>query len=61
MNTDIDVAINFCTPKTAFENISLALNNRIPVVSGTTGWLSNYSKVVELSKKTNKFPLFCQF
>ena len=48
---DIDVAINFCTPETAFENISLALNNRIPVVSGTTGWLSNYLKVIELSKK----------
>ena len=51
INSDIDVAINFCTPETAFENISMALNNRIPVVSGTTGWLSNYSKVVELSKK----------
>ena len=48
---DTDVAINFCTPETAFENISLALNNRIPVVSGTTGWLSNYLKVIELSKK----------
>lgn len=49
----VDVAINFSTPETAFENISKALNNSIPVICGTTGWLNDYDKVVKLSNKTN--------
>ena len=48
-----DIAINFCTPESAFKNIEMGLNNSIPVVSGTTGWLSNFSKIKELSLKTN--------
>ena len=47
----VDVAINFCTPQTAYKNIHLALSNNIPVVSGTTGWLSNYPKIIQLSRK----------
>ena len=47
----VDVAINFCTPQTAYKNIRLALSNNIPVVSGTTGWLTNYRKIEELSRK----------
>lgn len=35
----IDVAIEFSQPDAAFENISWAINRKIPVVSGTTGWL----------------------
>ena len=46
----VDVAINFCTPQTAYKNIRLALSNNIPVVSGTTGWLANYPKIEELSR-----------
>ena len=45
-----DVAINFCTPETAVKNIELGLKNSIPVVSGTTGWLSGLNKIQELSK-----------
>jgi 4-hydroxy-tetrahydrodipicolinate reductase len=48
-----DVAINFSTPETAFENISLALKNSIPVICGTTGWLNDFDKVIELSNRTN--------
>ena len=48
-----DVAINFCTPETAVKNIELGLKNSIPVVSGTTGWLSGLSKIQELSKVSN--------
>ena len=48
-----DVAINFCTPETALRNIKMGLKNSIPVVSGTTGWLSGLSKIHELSKTTN--------
>ena len=48
-----DVAINFCTPESALQNIELGLKNSIPVVSGTTGWLSDLNKIQELSKKLN--------
>ena len=46
-----DVAIDFSTPNTAFDNISNAINNRIPVVSGTTAWLQKLEKINELCKK----------
>ena len=45
-----DVAIDFSTPNTAFENISHAINSGIPVVSGTTGWLKNLSQIEALCK-----------
>ena len=48
-----EVAINFCTPETALQNIELGLKSSIPVVSGTTGWLSDLNKIQELSKKLN--------
>ncbi|MBL6649045.1 MAG: 4-hydroxy-tetrahydrodipicolinate reductase [Flavobacteriaceae bacterium] len=48
-----DVAIDFSTPDSAYDNIKLALNSSVPVISGTTGWLKNYDKIVEFSKKTN--------
>ena len=48
-----DVAINFCTPETALQNIELGLKSSITVVSGTTGWLSDLNKIQELSKKLN--------
>ena len=43
-----DVAIDFSTPTTAFENISHAINSGIPVVSGTTGWLKNLTEIEDL-------------
>jgi 4-hydroxy-tetrahydrodipicolinate reductase len=43
-----DVAIDFSAPNVAVENISKAINLRIPVVSGTTGWLENYPEIVKL-------------
>ena len=48
-----DVAINFCTPESAVKNIEFGLKNSIPVVSGTTGWLSDLSKIQKLSKISN--------
>jgi 4-hydroxy-tetrahydrodipicolinate reductase len=48
--SDADVAIDFSTPTTAFENISHAINSGIPVVSGTTGWLKNLSEIEDLCK-----------
>ena len=43
-----DVAIDFSIPEAAVENISYCLENKIPIVSGTTGWLENYHKMVTL-------------
>lgn len=48
-----DVAIDFSVPDSAFINISECLNNEIPVISGTTGWLANYLNVVELCNVKN--------
>jgi 4-hydroxy-tetrahydrodipicolinate reductase len=43
-----NVAIEFTTPETAFENIINCLRMKIPVVSGTTGWLKEYKKAAEV-------------
>jgi 4-hydroxy-tetrahydrodipicolinate reductase len=51
--TVADVAIDFSLPSAAFENITNCLNNNVPVVSGTTGWLDNYDKAVSLCKEKN--------
>jgi 4-hydroxy-tetrahydrodipicolinate reductase len=45
---DIDVAIEFSTPETAFENIIFCINNKIPIVCGTTGWLNKLEEVKNL-------------
>jgi 4-hydroxy-tetrahydrodipicolinate reductase len=51
--SEIDVAIEFSSPDTAFENIVRCLGMRKPVVSGTTGWLKNYDRVVDLCNKVD--------
>jgi len=43
-----DVAIEFSVPSAAVSNISACLDQNIPVVSGTTGWLEKYDQVKEL-------------
>ena len=48
-----DVAIDFSTPESAVENISECLEQGIPVISGTTGWLEHYHKVAELCEQKN--------
>lgn len=51
--TQADIAIDFSIPKVAFKNISTCLQNNIPVVSGTTGWLKDYDKAVSLCTEKN--------
>lgn len=48
---NVDVAIDFSIPKAAYANINACLKNNTPVVSGTTGWLDQYDKVVETCKE----------
>src|SRR5699024_12338493 len=50
---DADVVIEFSNPEVAFGNISNVLNLDIPVVSGTTGWLKEYDKIVKLCEERN--------
>ncbi|WP_430400259.1 4-hydroxy-tetrahydrodipicolinate reductase [Flavobacterium sp.] len=48
-----DVAIDFSVPKSAVNHISECLNNNIPIISGTTGWLEDYDKMVDLCNQKN--------
>ncbi len=43
-----DVAIDFSVPSAAFQNISNGIQHKVPVVSGTTGWLAQYNDAVAL-------------
>jgi len=43
-----DVAIDFSQPDAAFNNLKNCIDNGVPVVSGTTGWLSKYDEIVGL-------------
>ncbi|MCY2687307.1 4-hydroxy-tetrahydrodipicolinate reductase [Salinimicrobium sp. TH3] len=43
-----DVAIDFSVPDAAFKNITTCFEKQVPVVSGTTGWLKQYDKAVEI-------------
>ncbi len=44
----VDVAIEFTTPDTAFENICGTIRAGVPIVSGTTGWTERMGEAVEL-------------
>lgn len=46
-----DVAIEFSHPEAAFENIKFLLENKIPTISGTTGWLSQLEEIKEINQK----------
>jgi 4-hydroxy-tetrahydrodipicolinate reductase len=48
-----DVAIEFSQPEAAFENIKICLENKIPVVCGTTGWLSKKQEIDKIAEENN--------
>jgi 4-hydroxy-tetrahydrodipicolinate reductase len=50
---EADAAINFSIPDAAADNISSALNQRVPVVCGTTGWLDAYQQVTQTALEKN--------
>ena len=47
----VDVAIDFSLPEAAVPNISSCINNGVPVISGTTGWLDQYDEMVALCEE----------
>ena len=51
---DIDVAVEFSKPESAYSNINLCLDNNIPVVSGTTGWLHKIDEVIKRCNNEGK-------
>jgi len=48
-----DVAIEFSQPDVALSNITSCLENDLPVVCGTTGWLNQKEKVETLCEQKN--------
>lgn len=48
-----DVVIEFSQPEVAFTNIKTCLENKIPVVCGTTGWLERKSEIEKIAIENN--------
>lgn len=48
---EIDVAIEFTTPSTAYDNIRRCLECGVAIVSGTTGWTSRLAELQELCRQ----------
>jgi 4-hydroxy-tetrahydrodipicolinate reductase len=48
---DINAAIEFSSPGSAFENVAACLSRKVPVVSGTTGWLEKFEKAADICLK----------
>ena len=46
-----DVSVNFSVPAAAVTNITHALQQGIPVVCGTTGWLEHKSDIEKLCEE----------
>lgn len=44
-----DVVIEFSLPEVAFDNIKACLENKIPVISGTTGWLERKPEIENIA------------
>lgn len=55
---DCDVAIEFSNPEVAFENLKVLMENKIPTVCGTTGWLNNFEDIIELNNKNKSAFLY---
>jgi 4-hydroxy-tetrahydrodipicolinate reductase len=49
----IDVAIEFTQPEMAFENIKKCLSQKVPVVTGTTGWNKNLAIAEQICIENN--------
>jgi 4-hydroxy-tetrahydrodipicolinate reductase len=49
----VDVVLEFSAPEAAFENIKFCLQNNIPVLSGTTGWLDKVTEIEKITLSNN--------
>jgi 4-hydroxy-tetrahydrodipicolinate reductase len=48
-----DVAIEFSQPEAAYKNVRYCLENNIPVICGTTGWLDKKAEIEKLTADCN--------
>jgi 4-hydroxy-tetrahydrodipicolinate reductase len=48
-----DVAIEFSRPEAAYENVKRCIENQLPVVCGTTGWLEKRKEIEQLCQQKN--------
>lgn len=48
-----EVVIEFSQPEVAFDNIKFCLENKIPVICGTTGWLEQKPQIEAIAKENN--------
>ncbi|WP_027384714.1 4-hydroxy-tetrahydrodipicolinate reductase [Epilithonimonas caeni] len=53
-----DVVIEFSNPEAAFENIKVCLENNIPVICGTTGWLDKKPEIEKITLNNNSAFLY---
>ena len=53
-----DVVIEFSNPEVAFNNIKVCLENKIPVICGTTGWLDRKAEIEEIAVENNSAFLY---
>jgi 4-hydroxy-tetrahydrodipicolinate reductase len=51
---DIDVAIDFSTPTSAYDNILKSFENNVPIVCGTTGWIDKKDEVEKKCSEQNQ-------
>lgn len=51
--SNVDAAIEFTHPSSAYSNVKYCLENNIPVVCGTTGWLDKLPEIKQLREKMN--------
>ena len=51
--SEMDVAIDFSMPSAAYANIKQCIQNNVPIISGTTGWLEDYGNAVEFCNNNN--------
>ncbi|MGI4874658.1 MAG: 4-hydroxy-tetrahydrodipicolinate reductase [Janthinobacterium lividum] len=49
----VDVAIEFTHPDSAFANVAACLRQGLPVVCGSTGWLHHFEEATRLAATTN--------
>lgn len=48
----VDVAIEFTHPDSAFANVAACLRQELPVVCGSTGWLHHFEEATQLTTET---------
>ncbi len=53
-----EVAIEFSVPEAAFNNLKICFENKVPVVTGTTGWLDRFEEAKTLCEEHQSAFLF---